>query len=168
MTQAGVLDAGDARVGVGAIGAHADLRADQRDGRTARVLQRHRQQRGADVLAGAGELIQLALVVAITGPLAGQVRAARRVRRGLLRPLERGELVGQSDQSVGLAGHRRDDDDDLVPRPLGRQHPLGAASDPLQAPHRGATVFLHDQHDIAPTPARRCCTASAAPLSSSS
>ena len=55
------------------------------------------------------------------------------------------ELAREGEQAVGLAAHRRGNDDELVARP----RPLGDAArdalDPLRRAHRGAAVLVNDQ-----------------------
>ena len=82
-------DLDDLRLGVRRVGDDAGLRAGERDGLVAEVVDRHRAERVRDPLAGRDEHVVLAW----------------------LRP--RRHLVGQADQLVGRVTHRRQHRDDL-------------------------------------------------------
>ena len=83
--------------------------AGERLGLVAELGDRHREQGHRDPLAGGQQHVEL---------------ARRRQRR---------HLLGEVEQLVGRVAHRRDDDDDVVARPLGVDDPLG---DPLDAGRR--------------------------------
>ncbi len=55
------------------------------------------------------------------------------------------EFLGQREQAVGLAAHRRHDDDELVSLALKARDAARDVADALDAADRGAAVFLHDQ-----------------------
>ena len=124
-THAGVVDALDAGLGVGRIGADRHLPAGIADGLHAFGLQRQRQQPHRDLLAGAGDHVELA----------GDGR----------RLDSRRDILGQAEQAIGLAAHRRRNDHHLVAGagPLG--HALGDVADALGRAHRRAAVLVNDQ-----------------------
>ena len=114
----------DLGFGVNAVGDDAGLRAGQRHRRNADRLQRHRRQRDGRLLAGGEQHVHLAL--------------RRRVH----------DLLGELDEAVGHAAHRRDHDDDLIPaRPAFADAP-GDVLDPLGVADRGAAVFLNDERHV--------------------
>ena len=78
-----------------------------------------------DLLAGRGDDVQLALV--------GQL----------------GDLLGEAEQPVGLARHRRDDDDHVVPLALRRQAAPRDVADALDVADRSSAVFLNDEQGAA-------------------
>ena len=85
------------------------------------LLQRDREEPDGHLLAGGRDDIELARIG---------------MRRQLLR---------QRDQPVGLAAHRRDDDDELVSLAMKARDPPGDIADAVDAADRGAAVFLDDQ-----------------------
>ncbi len=116
---AGGLDAGDAGAAVDGVRLDAGLRAGEADGVHPEVVQRHREQRGRDDLAGRKQHVKLTL--------AGRVRDPGRER----------------DQVVRRVAHRRHDGDDVVvagslgDAPRDVAHALGVRDG-------AATVLLHD------------------------
>ena len=94
---------------------------EQRDRLAALGVDRQRQQADRHLLAGRGDHVQLALV--------GQV----------------GDLLGQAQQAVGLARHRRDDHHHVVALALRREAAPGDVADALDGADRSSAVFLHDQ-----------------------
>ena len=67
------------------------------------------------------------------------------------------QLLGQAEQAVGLAAHRRRHDDHLVAgaRPLGDA--LGDVADALGRAHRGAAVLVNDQCHESESSSDRAC-----------
>jgi hypothetical protein len=122
---AGVVDALDARLGVGGVGADGHLPAGVADGVHAFRLQRERQQTDRDLLAGAGDHVEFA-------------GDGRRLDSG-------GHFAGQAEQAVGFTAHGGGDDHHLVTGagPLG--HALGDVADALGRAHRRAAVLVNDQ-----------------------
>src|SRR3982750_4194482 len=55
------------------------------------------------------------------------------------------QLPGERDQPIGLAGHRRGYDHQVVPRGLPLHHPTRDVADALDGADRGAAEFLDDQ-----------------------
>src|SRR5262249_10137067 len=56
------------------------------------------------------------------------------------------DLLREREQAVGLAGHRRDDDGDVVALALRLQTALGDALHARDGAHGRAAVLLHDEH----------------------
>ena len=105
------------------VGDDAGLRAGERDGLVAEVVDRHREERHRDPLAGGEQHVQLA-----------GVRTLR-------------DLAREVDQLVRRVAHRGDDDADAVAGLGGRDDPPRDALDPLGIGDRGAAVLLdHDRH----------------------
>jgi len=122
-------DALDARLGERRIGFDRHLPAGVADRGQPLALQRDRQEPDRDLLAGRRDHVELALHLG--GDALGR------------------ELLGQAEQAVGLAAHRRRDDDHPMPgaRPFG--DPLGDVANPLGRPHRGAAVLVNDEcHEV--------------------
>ena len=116
-----LVDREDARLGVRAVGEDPHLRAGVAARLHALLHQRHRKQRDRDLLAGGHHDVELARV---------------RVRLNVLR---------ERDQAVGLARHRRDDDDELVPARLPVRDAARDVLDALGAADGSAAVLLDDQ-----------------------
>ncbi len=117
----GRVDVLDARARERAVGQDAHLVAEHRDRLAALGVDRQRQEADRHLLAGRGDHVQLALV--------GQG----------------GDLLGQAEQPVGLARHRRDDHDHVVPLALRRQAAPGDVADALDVTDGSSAVFLHNQ-----------------------
>ena len=83
-------DVVDLRLGMDAVGDDARLRAGQRNGRHVQRVQRDGRERDGLLFAGGQQHVHLAFA---------------RQRR---------DVLGQFDEVIGHAAHRRDDDDDLV------------------------------------------------------
>jgi hypothetical protein len=120
-----VLDARDARLGVRHVGRDRHLPAGVADRRHALGLQRDREQADRDLLAGRRDHVELAHQL-------GRAALGR-------------DLLGQREQAIRLAAHRRRHDDHAVagPGPLGDA--LGDTLDPLGRAHRRAAVLVNDQ-----------------------
>ena len=115
------LDAGDAGPAVRPVGRDAGLRPGQADGADPDGVEGHRQERGALVLAGGEQDVELA-------------------RIGFV-----GDRRGEAEQLVRRVAHRRDDDDEVVAgRPLARDPPRDAL-DAVGAGHGRATELLDDE-----------------------
>ena len=112
-------DVDDPGVAVGPGGDDAGLRAGQRAGVHALVVDGHGQQRRAHPLAGREQHVQFA-----------------RRRQG-------GDPQGQLHQLVGGVAHGGDDHDHVVPELLGGHDPLRHPLDALRVCDRRATVLLH-------------------------
>ena len=106
------------RLGMDAVGYDARLRAGQGNGRHAERVQRDGRKRDGLLFAGGQQHVHLAFA---------------RQRRNVL---------GQFDEAIGDAAHRRNDDDNLVAaRPIFRDA-SGNVFDAVGVAHRGAAVFL--------------------------
>ena len=92
----------------------------------AHVLQRHGEEAGRDLLSARDDHV-IFLGVA-----------------------QRGGLAAELHEPVGLARHRRDDDEDLVARLGLAPHALGDVADALDARHRRAAEFHDDAGHAAP------------------
>ncbi len=114
-----VVDGLDPRLVVRAVGDDLDLAAGIRARRIAALLERHRQQRDRDLLAGGQQHVEFAA--------AGF---------GV-------DLLREFDQAVGFAAHRRDDDDHVVALVPVRGDLVGHGLDPLDRADRSAAVFLY-------------------------
>ena len=101
------VDRLDARARERAVGDDAHLRAEERLRAAARLLDGERDQADRDLLAGRRDDVELALVSG-----GGSVV----------------DLLGEREQAVGLARHRRDDDHDVVARALRRRGSACATS----------------------------------------
>ena len=109
-------------------GHHAGLRAGVRPRLVPQVVDRHREQRHRDPLAGGEQHVEL---------------AARR---------QRADLVGQVEQLVGGVAHRGDHDDHVVAGLAGGDDALGHPLDPLGVGDGGTAVLLHHQCHVCPLP----------------
>ena len=113
-------------------GEHAGLRAGVRPGLVPEVVDRHRQQRHRDALAGGEQHVQLA---------AGRQRA---------------DLVGQVHQLVGGVAHRGDHDDHVVAGLAGGddalRHPLDALGRRRRTNRRTSAPPAPRQRTPSPTP----------------
>ena len=116
----GDLDGADARLGVRIIGLHRQLPAGPGARRDAGVLQRKRQETGGHLLAGREHHVVFAAVV------------------------DRHRLMRPGGQLVGHAGHRRDDDADLIARPDRRLDALRHGLDAVDVGERRAAELLDD------------------------
>ena len=119
------VDRLDARAREGRVGDDAHLRAEERLRRAARLLDGERHQAHRDLLARRRDDVELALVLG----------------RGLVV-----HLLGELEQAIGLARHRRDDHDDVVTRLLRGDAAPGDFADALDRADRGAAVLLHHEH----------------------
>ena len=118
------LQAGDARLGIGAVGAEASLPAGQADGMAAQLIQCHGQQRNADLLAAGQQHIHF------TG---------RRVV---------GDLPSLGDQVIGgiaLSGHHHYY---VIARVVGVCHNACHVEDTVTVLHRRTAELLYDQRHI--------------------
>jgi hypothetical protein len=116
-----LVDRLDARFGERAVGQHAHLGSGVAFRFAALVDQRHREQADGDLLAGGRNYIELARV-------------------GL-----RLDLLGEREQSIGLARHRRRHDHDVMPHRLPAGDPLRDVADTLDVADRRAAELLYDQ-----------------------
>ena len=115
------VDAFDARFHEGAVGEDFYLAAGVRHRRYAAFFDGDGEQGDADLFAGGHQHVHFA-------------------RAGTLV-----DVVRECDEAVGFAAHRRDGDDDVVPRFLCGDAFFGDVFDALHRAHRGAAVFLYDQ-----------------------
>ena len=121
LAQAHRGDLDDARGAVPGIRDHAGLAAGVRPGLDAHALDRHRQQRHRDALAGGEQHVELAGVG------------------------DRGDLVREVEQLVGGVAHRAHGDHDVVARLAGLDDALRDALDALGIGDARAAVLLHDE-----------------------
>lgn len=115
------VDALDARAAVRRGGGKARLPAEQGDNRVAKLLDRHREQRGRDLLARRHELVHLAL-------------------RGVLV-----DFLRLFDEVVRRIALRGDDNHNVVARAVGRGDDVGDVEQPLGVAHGGTAELLNDQ-----------------------
>ena len=118
------LQTADACLGVGAVGAEACLPAGQADGMAAQLVQRHGQQRNADLLAGSQQHIHF---------------TSRRVV---------GDLPSLGDQVIGgiaLSGHHHNY---VIARVVGICHNACHVEDTVTVLHRRTAELLYDQRHI--------------------
>ena len=121
LVDAGRIHGGDPGLAVAAVGRDAGLGAGQADRRDAERVEGHRQERGALVLAGREEHVELARVRLV------------------------GDRGGQGEELVGRVAHRADDDDELrAGCPLAGDPP-GDALDPVRPGDRRAAELLDDE-----------------------
>ncbi len=111
----------DLRLRVGPVGDDPGLRARERDGLVAEIVNRHRAERVRDPLAGRDEHVVLAWM-----------------RRG-------GDLVREPDQLVRRLAHRRQDADDFRARLVGGDEPLRDALQLVGVADRGAPELHHQE-----------------------
>ena len=104
-----------------AVGQHANLAAGVASRLQSKFGKRDREKPDRDLLAGCGDDVQLA-----------GIRTCR-------------QFVRKRQEPVGLARHRRHDDDQPVPLPMEMRDAARDILDPLGRAHRCATVFLNDQ-----------------------
>ena len=116
-----LVDAEDARLGERVVGQDAHLPAGVALGLVAHFLERDREQSDRHLLAGGRDDVEL--------PWIGVGR----------------ELLGERQQAVGLAGHRRHDDDELVTLAMEARHAARHVLDAIGGADGGAAVFLDDQ-----------------------
>ena len=121
LVDAARLDVRDARLAVAAVGGDARLRAGEADRRNAERVQRHRDERGALVLAGGEQHVELAQV-------------------GLL-----GDGRGESHELVGRVAHRRNRDDEVVAGRALARDPPGDTLDAVGTGQRRTAELLHDE-----------------------
>ena len=107
-------DLGDLGLGVHGVGHDAHLRAGERHRVEAARVDRHREQRDRDLLAGGEQHVHLAL-----GGLGADV-------------------AGERDELVGDVPHRRDDRHHVVARLLACDEAIGDRADAVGATHRRA------------------------------
>ncbi len=117
------IDPGDTGLAVGAVGHDPGLGAGQRDGRHAEGVQRHGQERGALVLAGGEEHVELA-----------RLRLVRDRR-------------GQGEELIGRIAHRGHRDAQVSPFFAGRGDTPGNAPNPVGVGD-GASAELHDDQGV--------------------
>src|SRR6266508_97491 len=117
-TRVDLLDAG---AGERAVGQDADLVAEQRHRAPAFGVDRERDQADAHLLARRRDHVELALVGALA------------------------HLLGEREQAVGLARHRRHNDHHLVALALGLEAAARDRPDALDRADRGTAEFLHDE-----------------------
>src|SRR5262249_10267927 len=111
----------DSRLGVGAVGDDADLGARKTEGALAERVDRHRQQRNGNLLAGRQQHVHL-------------------TRRRVLT-----DLVSQLDQFIGGIAAGADDDYHLVAVLVSTDGTACRRPDPLRPRHTGSAELLYDQ-----------------------
>jgi hypothetical protein len=121
LDQTRAIDLLDARLHMRRVGLDRHLPAGIRAALHAEFAERQRQQADRHLLAGRGDLVELALTAACV------------------------DRARELEQAIGFARHRRDDDDDLMPLLLPGRHFARDMLDALDRAHRGATVFLNDK-----------------------
>ena len=125
------VDTHDARLAVCVVRVDADLVTEKRARLDPEPLQHDRGQRRRHLLAGGGEHVGLALV-------------RSRMRR-----------LGQRQQPVGLARHRRDDDHHRVPGSPCPRRPVGDDPNAVDVGDRRAAELLYDERHARPSGAAR-------------
>ena len=115
------VDRENAGLGEGAVGQHANLAARVALGLESHRLERDREEADRHLLAGGGDHVELA-------------------RIGIGR-----QFPGETEQPIGLAGHRRNDDDELMALAVITGDAARDVADALDAADRRAAVFLDDQ-----------------------
>ena len=116
-----VIDADDACLVMGAVGADVDLMAGVRACGATLRLKRHREQRDGHLLAGREQDVELARVGGLP------------------------DAACEAGEAVRLAAHRGNDHHNVVAS-LAKAHDLRRdAGDPFEAPHGGASELLDDQ-----------------------
>ena len=118
------LQPGDARLGVGAVGAEARLPAGQADGMAAQLVQRHGQQCDADLLAGGQQHIHL-------------------TRRGVM-----GDFPSLGDQVIGGVALCGDYHHYVIARVVGVGHDPRNVEDTVTVLYGRTAEFLYDQRHI--------------------
>ena len=118
------LQPGDARLGVGTVGAEARLPAGQADGMAAQLVQRHGQQCDADLLAGGQQHIHL-------------------TRRGVM-----GDLPCLGDQVIGGVALCGNHHHYVIARVVGVGHDPRNVEDTVTVLYGGTAEFLYDQRHI--------------------
>ena len=135
-------DLPDLRFRVRGVGEDARLRAGERDGLLAEVVDRHRHERAGDALAGREQHVELATVGG------------------------GGDLVGEVDQPVRGLAHRRDRADDPQAAFLGGGEPARHMPDLLRVGNGRAAELHHDGVELhrpsVPTYSRRRARSDAA------
>ena len=126
LPQAVAANVEDLGPGMRAVGEDARLRARERAGAVPEVVERHRDQRARDPLAGGEEHVHLARV--------GPVR----------------DLAGQGHQGVGRLAARRDHGEDVVALLAGVRHAPRHVLDLVRVGDRAAAELHHPQADGRP------------------
>ena len=118
------LQAGDACLSVGAVGAEARLPAGQADGMAAQLVQGHGQQRNADLLAGGQQHIHF-------------------TRRRVV-----GDFPCLGDQVIGGVALSRHHHNYVIARVVGVGHNARHVEDTVTVLHRRTAELLYDQRHI--------------------
>ena len=106
-----------------AIGLNSGLSTGEGNCLAAHRIESHRREGDRGLLSGGEEHVHLAL---------GRFVFA-------------GDFVGEFDEPIRNAGHRRNDGDDLIPILLGFKDSARHVENALRRSHRGAAIFLDDQ-----------------------
>jgi hypothetical protein len=121
-----IVDLEDAGLGVRIVGQHAHLSARVAAGIDADLVERNCQEADGHLLAGGGDHVEL---------------AARRIGR---------DLLGETEQAIGLAGHGGHHDDELVALLVKVGDATRDVPDAVGGADGRAAVLLDDQRHVSP------------------